>query len=233
MGAWGPGSFDNDDAVSWLSQLEEAPDPTALEQALTAVAEADQLEAPEASIALAAAEVVAALGGQPAPDLPEPARRRVAEPGEQPAPALRELALRAVTRVQTRSELKELWDETPDGPRWQAVVANLAARLQNAAAAPSTRHRQRGRAAARRQVRVREGDLIWVPVVEARFAVGLVLHVSRRFHNCMMVGFFPVLFSRPEEVDARVARALTLAHSSLAPVALLMTRSLMWEEPAA
>ena len=38
--------------------------------------------------------------------------------------------------------------------------------------------------------------------------------------------------SQPEHVPGRVDRALTLAHSSLTPVALLMTRSLMWEEPA-
>ena len=36
----------------------------------------------------------------------------------------------------------------------------------------------------------------------------------------------------PDEVAVRVDRALTLAHSSLSPVALLMTRSLLWEEPA-
>lgn len=35
-----------------------------------------------------------------------------------------------------------------------------------------------------------------------------------------------------EEVPVRVERAMTLAQSSLSPVALLMTRSLMWEEPA-
>jgi sulfopyruvate decarboxylase subunit alpha len=39
--------------------------------------------------------------------------------------------------------------------------------------------------------------------------------------------------SRPEEVAPKVASALTLAHASLAPVALLMTRSLLWEETAA
>jgi sulfopyruvate decarboxylase subunit alpha len=39
--------------------------------------------------------------------------------------------------------------------------------------------------------------------------------------------------SRPEEVAPKVASALALAHASLAPVALLMTRSLLWEEPAA
>jgi len=37
---------------------------------------------------------------------------------------------------------------------------------------------------------------------------------------------------RPEEVERAVARAMTLAHASLAPVALLLTRELMWEEPA-
>jgi len=39
--------------------------------------------------------------------------------------------------------------------------------------------------------------------------------------------------SRPQEVALKVDRALALAHASLSPVALLMTRSLMWEEPVA
>jgi len=36
----------------------------------------------------------------------------------------------------------------------------------------------------------------------------------------------------PGEVAVKVDRALTLAHSSLLPVAVLLTRPLMWEEPA-
>ena len=36
----------------------------------------------------------------------------------------------------------------------------------------------------------------------------------------------------PECVGRQVAKAMTLAHASLSPVALLMTRDLMWEEPA-
>jgi sulfopyruvate decarboxylase subunit alpha len=35
----------------------------------------------------------------------------------------------------------------------------------------------------------------------------------------------------PDHVDAKVAKAVTLAHSSLSPVALLLGRDLMWEEP--
>ena len=36
----------------------------------------------------------------------------------------------------------------------------------------------------------------------------------------------------PETVGNKVAKAMTLAHASLAPVALLLSRDLMWEEPA-
>src|SRR5690349_23525722 len=35
----------------------------------------------------------------------------------------------------------------------------------------------------------------------------------------------------PDEVDDKLARAMTLAQSSLSPVAVLLTRELMWEEP--
>jgi sulfopyruvate decarboxylase subunit alpha len=37
----------------------------------------------------------------------------------------------------------------------------------------------------------------------------------------------------PEEVEQKLARAMTLAQSSLSPVAVLLTRELMWEEPPA
>src|SRR5215213_8439122 len=36
----------------------------------------------------------------------------------------------------------------------------------------------------------------------------------------------------PATVARQVAKAVTLAHASLSPVALLLTRDLMWEEPA-
>ena len=37
--------------------------------------------------------------------------------------------------------------------------------------------------------------------------------------------------SEPEMVGRTIAKAITLAHASLSPVALMMTRDLMWEEP--
>lgn len=38
--------------------------------------------------------------------------------------------------------------------------------------------------------------------------------------------------SGPDEVERKVGKAMALAQSSLSPVALLLTRDLMWEEPA-
>lgn len=38
--------------------------------------------------------------------------------------------------------------------------------------------------------------------------------------------------TRPEDARQKIASAMTLAQSSLAPVALLLTRELMWEEPS-
>src|SRR6202140_974124 len=36
---------------------------------------------------------------------------------------------------------------------------------------------------------------------------------------------------RPDDVQPKIAHAMTLAHASLSPVALLLQRNLMWEEP--
>jgi sulfopyruvate decarboxylase subunit alpha len=37
--------------------------------------------------------------------------------------------------------------------------------------------------------------------------------------------------TRPDEVESKLGKAMTLAQSSLSPVALLLQRDLMWEEP--
>ena len=37
--------------------------------------------------------------------------------------------------------------------------------------------------------------------------------------------------TRPDDVEPTLAKAMTLAQSSLSPVALLLSRDLMWEEP--
>ena len=122
MGAWGPGSFENDDALDWLSTFLDDDDDAILWDQLEY---AGALDAPTACATLAAAEVIATAGGHPPPDAPD-------ELLELPREALEretyDLALRAVARVK-RSELAELWAGQPE---WEAAVGDLEARLTRA-----------------------------------------------------------------------------------------------------
>ena len=128
MGAWGIRSFDNDDAVDWVLDL-GSDERAELEEAFDAVlVENDYLEAPECSVGLAAAEVVAALRGQPAEELPEDLVRWLE--GRRPPDAdLVQRALLVCARVRDDSELQELWSESEDYSNWLGVVRDLEGRL--------------------------------------------------------------------------------------------------------
>jgi hypothetical protein len=131
MGAWGAGSFDNDDAMEWADELMDSGDTEAIEEALEAVTVRDKesLEAPDACVALAAAEVVAALNNAAGPDLPDDLQKWIRkQKGERQD--LVQLALRAIKRVRTESELKILWEESGDAGEWYENISNLEERLK-------------------------------------------------------------------------------------------------------
>jgi hypothetical protein len=132
MGAWGRGSFDNDDASDWVYEFERdgvAAVESALRQA-TALGEDDYLQAPEAAQAIAAAEIVAAARDGDLSKLSATARDAFSGPQQAVTSAnLWELAGQAVERVLRQSELKELWEEGDDGEAWSQDVAALLARL--------------------------------------------------------------------------------------------------------
>ena len=133
MGAWGSGSFENDDASDWIAEFCDEPDQELISDALSAVAEieaGEYLEAPDCSVGLAAAEVVAALKGSPHPDMPDDAKGCVSQLKLKATPAMISLALRAVERIRTESELKELWDESENAAGWYQAVSDLEARLR-------------------------------------------------------------------------------------------------------
>jgi hypothetical protein len=136
MGCWGTGTFQNDHAADWVWTLEECTDLGPVAQVLRAGSRDEYLEAPEASGVLAAAEVIAALLGHPASDLPVDVARWVAEHRGLDARPYREAALDRVRAVLGKnSELRELWENnTEDYPFWKATVEALIARLSSAAA---------------------------------------------------------------------------------------------------
>lgn len=125
MGAWGIGSFENDQAGDWIYDLEEADDWGLVQTTLQKILDGDDEDACEA---LAAAEVVAAALGRPLANLPEEATQWLGEHRDLPD-NLVALATRAVTAVATTSELKELWEETADFDAWCGTVRDLQSRL--------------------------------------------------------------------------------------------------------
>lgn len=134
MGAWGSGSFENDTALDWLFELEESDDDAAIRSALDHAAtlpETAELDSDYASCALAAAEVVAAARGIALDDLPDEVTAWVEERRDVVGEDLVALALQAVMRVQTNSELLELWQEAGDS-EWADSVAGLQSRLASA-----------------------------------------------------------------------------------------------------
>jgi hypothetical protein len=129
MGAWGVGPFENDDALDFIGEL-SASGLSSLRAALeevTALQPGAYVDAPSASCAVAAAEVVAALKGAPLRGLPSEVSAWI-----QRAPAddsLVPAARRAIDRIATDSELRDLWEDSGEASGWNAYVADLLRRL--------------------------------------------------------------------------------------------------------
>jgi hypothetical protein len=133
MGAWGAGTFQNDDAADWLYEFTEAGNEAVLRTGLEATEIGEgYLEAPRASRILGACEIVAALRGRPAPDLPEEARNWVEQHAELDVSSLVPVAIGGIDRILAEnSELNELWSENQaEYPAWRGSLLDLRSRLE-------------------------------------------------------------------------------------------------------
>ena len=132
MGAWASDSFSNDDALDWLLDFVEAPTAEMLRDTLEHVTNLDPeeyLEAPDCCEAIAAAEIVAALNGKPAPKLPDDLKAWLQTDHGLAAKALTAVAIAAVKRIVRESELQELWSDGGDDAQWLADMTDLERRL--------------------------------------------------------------------------------------------------------
>jgi len=134
MGAWGIGTFDDDDAADWAYELEEASDLSPARQALAAATDSDGfLEIPEGARAVAAAAVVASTFDGDLKGLPETVGEWIDDhPGSATSGDAR-LALDALERVMSEeSELRSLWDDAPEAAEWAKEIEKLRERLTRA-----------------------------------------------------------------------------------------------------
>ncbi len=136
MGSWGPGNFENDDALDLLGELSSDPNWKALTKLFQSVSacgmQGEEIVATDSSRVMAAAELLAASRGHPPEELPEEASKLLATMGKL-AEALVEEAASAVSYVLMNSELVELWAESDDPGEWNRVASGLVARLDSPA----------------------------------------------------------------------------------------------------
>ena len=128
VGAWGSGSFENDDAADWLAQLGTIAPDDLTKIFGQAADDTTYFEAPAARVVVAAAEVVAALKGSPVKGVP-PEIVKWTTNRQKPTPELKALALRALDRVRKNSELKDLWLEADGLNDWTAAIQDLQTRV--------------------------------------------------------------------------------------------------------
>jgi hypothetical protein len=132
MGAWSHESFGNDDACDFAIELESTNDLSAVEEAFNRVlsVEGEYLEAPEASQAIAAAEVIARLQGHwgKRDAYSRAVDEWVIKTDATATPALVQKALKVLDRVLVEpSELLELWEQDE---AWKASIYELMDRIR-------------------------------------------------------------------------------------------------------
>jgi len=131
MGAWGAAPFENDDAADWISEALHTESWNTVSEALTRATEnEDYLEAPDASIAVAAAAIVAAATPGNAPWSLVPGEIESWALGHAPPDAsTRERARLALERVMRDSELRELWQKSLELDVWLSAGNEIKRRL--------------------------------------------------------------------------------------------------------
>lgn len=130
-GAWGPGNFDNDDALDWAGQCVASKGAGVIAATLQSALQARAIEAPDGAMAVAAAEVVAAAKGKPGKALPRELRDWLDRQPKADIARLAPIARKAIVRIKDPklSEVAQLWHESGD-KRWQDMMAELEIRLQ-------------------------------------------------------------------------------------------------------
>jgi len=130
-GAWGPGAFENDDALDWVHLCANSKDGAFIASALETALQPGGLQASEAAAAIAAAEVVAAAKGKPGVGLPKELSDWLNQQPKQEIAKYAPVARKALSRVKdpSVSELGQLWEESTD-KHWARTVAELETRLK-------------------------------------------------------------------------------------------------------
>nr|AGY30842.1 hypothetical protein [uncultured bacterium] len=131
-GAWGEGSFDNDDALDWVNDCVRSKSANFVLTTLKEATAGRYLEAPTASAAIAAAEVVAWSKGRPTVKLPPELQAWIKTQRKDSIAAFSPVAVQALERILSTkgSELRDLWRASNGFSTWESLVKGLLERVR-------------------------------------------------------------------------------------------------------
>ncbi len=131
MSIWGVGIFENDDALDWIYDLADSGSLSRVSAALELITrnKDDTPELSDCRIALAGAEIIAAMHGDPCTDLPEEAEEWIGDKILENE-NLRAKAEEAVMIISRKSELREKMEHSFNFDKWQEIINNLQKRLE-------------------------------------------------------------------------------------------------------
>ena len=119
--------------MDFVGGFMESPSIDAIKEALLFVVEAgaaeEYVETDEASAALVAAEIVAAILGRASQDAPEELVTAIKNSGLTADEKLIKRAKKAVKQVVKESETQELWADVGNTDEWEQVQSGLLKRL--------------------------------------------------------------------------------------------------------
>ena len=152
MSVWGPGPFDNDDAADWFADFRDESHLRTIKEALQEISAPEHigyLDVTDCAEAIAAAEVLAELlgsrGDAPVFNEEDEEHEEVLEVladeiKHEDQRDLRKLveqatdALGIILNDEENSELRQLWEEDPEGLKaWTAAMTALQQRLRKVA----------------------------------------------------------------------------------------------------
>jgi hypothetical protein len=134
MSAWGINNFDNDTAIYWLQRLIDEDEDGIIKNTIEGFSKnfrADRTDIIECSEFLAAAEVVAALTGNPAEQLPVELEDWIQGQYIQIDQKALEECHKGVELILKDSELKEMFLDSGYFKSWEKEQRNLIKRLKS------------------------------------------------------------------------------------------------------
>jgi len=131
MAEWGPGIYENDDAMDWIYDLLDSGGLSRVKKALDVVEQdgSDSVETADCRIALVAADLVAALDGDINPNLPAEAEEWIALINRS-ASGLRPKAENVVRLIHKDSVLRKDMEKKRILKEWEQQMDALIKRLE-------------------------------------------------------------------------------------------------------